>query len=337
MSPAATPGAERTPRDAAAWMRLRARIWGEWLAQARDAGAQRAASLDVSQAQRHIERYRALARDLATARELLPGSRATAALETLYLQAHADIDRAPRWSGAALLRLMRDEIPAVVRTLVPTILWIAALMIASAAAGWWLIRTYPELISLVASQQMINDVEHGRLWTQDLLNVVPSSVLSVAILSNNITVTLSVFCSGIFLGLGVCYLVAVNGLMLGAAFAFTYQHGLAGALLAFVLAHGPVELSVICIAGAAGIALGESLLRPTLPSRRESFELAARRMGRVLLAGALLLIGCGIIEGFVSPDPRVPMAVRAAIGLGYWCLMLLFLSGRLLAWTRRAL
>lgn len=331
-SPAA---AERTQRDAAAWMRSRAHVWSEWLAQGRNARANGAGTLDVPQARRYIERYRALARDLATARELLPASRTTAALEALYLRAHADIDRAPRWSRTALLRLMRDEIPAVVNSLLPTILWIAALMIASAAAGWWLIHSYPELISLVASPQMIDDVEHGRLWTQDLLNVVPSSVLSVAILSNNITVTLSVFCSGILLGLGVCYLVGLNGLMLGAAFAFTQQHGLAKALLAFVLAHGPVELSVICIAGAAGIALGESLLRPTLPSRRECFERTAKRMSRVLLAGAMLLIGCGFIEGFLSPNPHVPMALRAAVGLGYWCLMLLFLSGRLLAWTRR--
>ncbi len=330
---AAASGAQR---DAAAWVKARSATWSEWLAAARAAPARSAgAQLDVAAAQRYVEQYRALARDLATARQLLPGSRTTAALEALYLQAHAQIDRAPRWSPTALLTLLRDEIPAIVRALRPTILWIAALMIVSAAAGWWLISTYPNLISLIASSQMIDDVEHERLWTQDLLNVVPSSVLSVAILSNNIAVTLTVFCSGIFLGLGVCYFVALNGLMLGAAFAFTHQHGLAMGLLKFVLAHGPVELSVICIAGAAGIALGESLLRPTLPSRRESFERTARRVGRVLLACALLLVVCGCIEGFISPDPRVPMSVRVVIGLGYWCVMLLFLSGRLLAWTRR--
>ena len=334
-SPQAGAAAERTRRDAAAWVKARSPAWSAWLAAARASPAPgRRAALDLSQAQRDVERYRALARDLATARRLLPGTRTSAGLEALYLQAHAEIDRAPRWSRAALLALLRDEIPAIVRALRPTILWIAALMIVSAAAGWWLIGTYPELISLFASARMIDDVEHGRLWTQDLLNVVPSSVLSIGILSNNIAVTLTVFCSGIFLGLGVCYLVALNGLMLGAAFAFTHQHGLATALLTFVLAHGPVELSVICIAGAAGIAVGESLLRPTLPSRRESFERTARRVGRVLLACALLLVVCGFIEGFISPDPRIPLLARAVIGAGYWCLMLLFLGGRLLGWTR---
>ncbi|HLK70405.1 MAG TPA: stage II sporulation protein M [Steroidobacteraceae bacterium] len=304
--------------SAQAWVRSRMATWNEWLAQSRLSPAAGAQALSLEQARQRIERHRALARDLATARRLLPGSRTTAALEALYLTSHGEIDRAPRHSGAALLRLARDEIPAVMGSLLPAILWIVALLLASAGAGWWLIERYPELISLVASPSMIDQVEHGHLWTSDLFNVVPSSMLSLRILSNNITVTLMMFCSGILLGLGVAYFTALNGLMLGALLAFTHQHGLAGALLTFVAAHGPVELSVMCIAGAAGIALGESVLRPTLPSRRESFEAAARRLSGVLGACALLLIGCGIIEGFISPNPHIPLPLRVTVGVGWW-------------------
>ncbi len=320
--------------SAQAWVRSRIASWNEWLAQSSARTDALARPLSLEQARRLVQRHRALARDLATARRLLPHSRTTAALETLYLRSHVQIDRTPRYTRAALLRLARDEIPAVMASLLPTILWIVVLLLASAGAGWWLIERFPELISLVASPSMIEQVEHGHLWTSDLFNVVPSSMLSLRILSNNITVTLLMFCSGIFLGLGVAYFTALNGLMLGSLLAFTHQHGLAGALLIFIVAHGPVELSVMCIAGAAGITLGESVLRPTLPSRRESFEATARRLAGVLGACALLLIGCGIIEGFVSPDPHVPMALRAAIGIGWWALMLAFFSGRLLAWPR---
>ncbi|HWG76416.1 MAG TPA: stage II sporulation protein M [Steroidobacteraceae bacterium] len=319
--------------SAQAWVRSRIGTWNEWLAQSSTRPAAAAQDLTLEQARHMVEQHRALARDLATARRLLPKSRTTAALEALYLRSHVQIDRAPRVTRAALLHLAREEIPAVMASLLPTILWIVALLLASVGAGWWLITRYPELISLIASPSMIDQVEHGHLWTSDLFNIVPSSMLSLRILSNNITVTLMMFCSGIFLGLGVAYFSALNGLMLGALLAFTHQHGLAGALLTFATAHGPVELSTMCIAGAAGIKLGESVLRPTLPSRRESFESCARRLGPVLGSCALLLIGCGIIEGFVSPDPRVPLAVRLAIGIGWWALMLAFFSGRLFAWT----
>jgi uncharacterized membrane protein SpoIIM required for sporulation len=315
---------------AGAWMKLRARIWGEWLAQSQS----RARRLDVEAAQRLVERYRALARDLTTARRLLPDSRATAALESLYIAAHASIDSSAPHTRATLLRLFRTEIPAIVASLRPAILWMGLLLFASAAAGWWLISSYPDLIVLVASDKMIDAVEHGRLWTEGMLNIAPASIISVRILSNNIVVSLFAFCAGIFFGLGAFYIIAVNGLMLGAMFAFTHQFGIDGELLKFVAAHGPVELSVMCISAAAGSALGESLIRPTAATRRESFQQAAGRVSRVLLACALLLIGCGLIEGFISPDPRVPLAARVVIGLGYWLLMLLFLSGRL--WPREA-
>jgi uncharacterized membrane protein SpoIIM required for sporulation len=315
----------RPEAQADAWMRARAAVWSQWIAQAQ----QPARGLTVEQAQRRVDSYRAIARDLTIARKLAPRSGATAALESLYLSTHSRIDTAAPHSSSSLLRLFRDEIPEVMATLRPTTLWLALLMLVCALAGWWLITTYPDLISLIASPAMIDRVEHGQLWTDNLLSVTPPAVLSLSILSNNILVSISAFCAGVLFGLGAFYIVAFNGLMLGAMFAFTHQHGLDGGLLQFVMAHGPVELSVICIAGAAGVALGESLIRPTLPTRRESFQYAASRIGRVLLACAILLIGCGLIEGFISPDPGIPFISRVIIGLLWWTLMLLFLSGRL--------
>jgi uncharacterized membrane protein SpoIIM required for sporulation len=313
------------PATANAWIRSRERLWAEWLA----AMQIQPRHLRIAQAQHYIEQYRALAGDLATARRLLPHSATTAALEALYASAHASIDRSSRHTLSALQTLFRTRIPAAIGALRATILWIALLFVLAAGAGLWLIGQYPDLIGLVASGAMIDKVEHGQLWTEDLFNVAPSSVISVRILSNNIAVSIFAFCTGVFFGLGAFYITALNGLMLGALFAYTHQHGLDGELLKFVLAHAPVEVSVMCIAAAAGTALGESLIRPDAPTRLESFQRAAHRTGPVLIACALLLIVCGFIEGFISPNPNIPMSVRAVIGFGYWGLMLLFLRGGL--------
>ena len=249
------------------------------------------------------------------------------ALESVYAASHAAIDRSSRQTRSSWRALFRVKIPAAMRALRPTILWIALLFVLSAFAGLWLITQYPDLIALIASNAMIDKVEHGQLWTEGLFNVAPSSLVSVQILSNNITVSLAAFCAGVFFGLGAFYIITLNGLMLGALFAFTHQYGLDGELLKFVMAHGPVEISVMCIAAAAGTALGESLIRPDAPTRRESLQRAAARLGPVLLACALLLVVCGFIEGFISPNPRISLPLRAAIGWGYWLLMLLFLRG----------
>ena len=315
---------------AGAWLKSRTPVWNDWRTHAQ----QPSRGLTVEEAQRRVDRYRAIARDLATARRLLPSSRATKALEALYRAAHASIDVSAGFTRARLVRLFRDEIPQAVASLRPTILWLALLTCVSTFSGWWLIAHYPDLIVLTASERMIEDVEQGHLWTDNLLNVTPSSILSLNILSNNIFVSAFAFCAGILFGLGSFYIVAINGLMLGALFAFTAQHGIDDQLLKFILAHGPVELSVICIAGAAGTSLGESLIRPGALSRRDSFQRAASRVARVLLACAMLLVGCGFIEGYISPNPGIPMISRAIIGGCYWFIMFAFLSGEMFRSSR---
>ncbi len=282
---------------------------------------------DITDAARLADDYRLLAHDLARARELLPASRTREYLENTYAQIHATLHQGAQHLSSALLRLLRDELPAAMRWLLPYLWWTTLIFVLAAVGGYLLVSRYPDLIALFAGPDMIASVERGKLWTEGLLNVVPSSVLSVQILANNIVVSLFAYCLGFLFGLGTLYILGLNGLMLGAVFAFVGQHGLAGGLLRFIVAHGCVELSVMCLSGAAGAAVGDALIRPWGAGRMESFRAAAMRSGVVLLACALLLVGAGIIEGFVSPSPRFSLASRVAIGVGYWLVMLLLLSG----------
>ena len=69
---------------------------------------------------------------------------------------------------------------------------------------------------------------------------------------------------------------------------------------------------MICLGGAAGVALGESLIRPKLPAvvtRCSSARPGSPACSRALIP---LLIICGLIEGFVSPDNSIgwPRATR---------------------------
>jgi uncharacterized membrane protein SpoIIM required for sporulation len=312
---------------ASAWVAMRASAWSALTRKIADLRQRRAISVD--EALHAVEDYRGLARDLATARHLLPGSRVTASLETLYAQLHAMIRRKPHGGAAAWAAMFRTEIPQIVHGLRHRIAWVALLFVLSTAAGWWLISTFPELVSLIASDHMIQNVGDGKLWTDDILNVTPSSVLSVRIFSNNIAVSIFAMCAGFLFGLGTFYIIATNGLMLGGVFAFTHQHDLAGRLFRFIVAHGLVELSVICIAGAIGAAIGDSLIRPTHATRRESFQRCVDRVGPLILLCALLLIGAGLIEGFISPSPTFPLASRVVVGVSYWVLMVMALNGRL--------
>jgi uncharacterized membrane protein SpoIIM required for sporulation len=282
-----------------------------------------------------IRAYPEIARDLAIARRAAPGAPLTKYLEGVYLQLHRSLFREPTAFARSVWLLFSRDAAAVARALRVHIAAVAALFVACVAAGAWLVSTYPELAGLFASEEMIEKVQRGELWTDDLLNVFPSSLLSLQIFTNNIVVSLFAVCLGVLYGLGTFYIIGLNGLMLGGVFAFTAQHGIANRLFGFVVAHGFVELSVVCIAGAVGASLGEALARPGSLTRGAAFQAAVRRGMRLMAVCVAFLVGAGLIEGFVSPDPRIPLGARVAIGLGYFVLFVLVLSGALGRLTRR--
>ena len=278
-----------------------------------------------------VDGYRRAAHELGNARLAAPAT-APAATRTEYLEAvygdlHDAIHRPARRLPDVLLSLMRDQVPDAIGAMRIHLLAVTLLFIVAIVTGFWLVYTYPDLIEMFADPKLIATVERGELWTDGLLNVTPSAVLSVSILTNNVIVSFFAFCSGVVFGLGTFYLVGLNGISLGAIFAFTGQHGLAGRLFDFVVAHGCVELSCICIAGAAGAYLGEALIRPGKLTRGEAFRVAAAAGLRVLVVVTLLLFVCGFIEGYISPDPEIPRWARVTIGVGYWLFMVSLLRG----------
>ncbi len=271
--------------------------------------------------------YPELARDVAIARRESPGSRVTRYLETVYVRLHRALYRPARNTRDDIAYLLTREIPDIVSSLRLQILSVSAGFILTALMGWLLVSSYPETVSLFASPGMIRTVEGGKLWTEGLLNITPSSVLSLEIFTNNIMVAITTVVLGALYGLGTIYIIGLNGFMIGGIFAFTAHHNLDGKLFEFILAHGVVELSVIAVAGAVGFSIGESLARPGHRSRTAAFRHACRRGAKLMALCCLFLVGAGLIEGYISPDPIYGMPVRWTVGFGYWFLFLFALRG----------
>ena len=294
----------------------------DWhLARQRAAALRQRRGSDVADALAAVDAYRRAAHEIGKSQP------APEILEATYADLHDTIHRPATRARLEMWALLRDRVPAAMRLMRVHVLAVALLFVVAAVTGWWLVYSYPDLIAMFADHQLIATVERGELWTDGLLNVVPSPVLSVNILTNNIVVSFFAYCSGLIFGLGTFYLIGLNGLSLGAVFAFTHQHGLAGRLFDFIVAHGCVELSCIVIAGAAGSMLGEALIRPGARTRSEAFRLAAVEGLRVMVVVTLLLLVCGFIEGYVSPDPEIARWARVIIGVGYWLFMISLLRG----------
>ena len=307
------------------WLERRVPIWRDLGRLQRE--VEQGGDIDIDRALSAVSGYRELARDLTLARQMMPDGAVSRQLSALYTGFHQSIYRRPSGIARDVSRVLCRDVPAAVRQIRWHIVAVSAIFVLSIAIGWVLVATYPELAALFASEQMIDMVGKGRLWTDDLINVVPSSILSVQIFTNNISVSLFACCLGVLFGLGTLYIIALNGLMLGGIFAFTHQHGIAGRLFEFIVAHGVVELSVICISGAIGASIGEALARPGTMTRRAAFEHAAGRGIKLMMVCLVFLVGAGLIEGYISPNPAYPLSSRVVIGCAYMVVFVAVLSG----------
>jgi len=139
-----------------------------------------------------------------------------------------------------------------------------------------------------------------------------------------VQVTYAVFAFGVTAGALTILALVFNGMGLGAGFAIYANHGVFHLIRDFVIAHGVLELSAICIAAGGGFLLAMALLLPGAHTRREAFVINGRRAIKLITASTLMLLAAGTIEGLISPRTDLPFAVKASVSaatavlLAFW-------------------
>ncbi len=123
---------------------------------------------------------------------------------------------------------------------------------------------------------------------------------------NNIKVALMAFGYGIMLGIGSLFIMLQNGIMLGSFQYFFYEHGLLWESARTIWIHGTIEISVIVVAGCAGLVLGNGILFPGTYSRLESFKRGVKNGLKILMSTIPFFIIAGFLEGFVTRHTEMP-------------------------------
>jgi len=123
---------------------------------------------------------------------------------------------------------------------------------------------------------------------------------------NNIKVALFAFIYGILLGIGTLYIMMQNAIMLGSFQYFFYDKGLLWESARTIWIHGTIEISVIIIAGCAGLVLANGMLFPGTYSRLESFKRGIKNGLKVMLSTVPFFIIAGFLEGFVTRHTEMP-------------------------------
>ena len=270
--------------------------------------------LDAAEIERLGQLYRRVVSDLALARRDFPRDQVTAYLNDLATRAYPLVYRAPAGSWRRLGRFFWEGFPRLYREN-GAFVFAAFLMFAlPALAGYLAVLASPPLAEPVLPPEMTALVRSGRLWTDAMGEGGGAPPFASLVATNNLQVSVLAFAGGMLLGTLTVYVLILNGLLFGVVFAYTGAYGLAGRLAAFVSPHGYVELTIIFIAGGAGLRLAWAVLQPGLLRRRDALAVAGHKSALLILGAAPLLLLAGLIEGFVSPSPRLPDWAKLAIG-----------------------
>jgi uncharacterized membrane protein SpoIIM required for sporulation len=266
---------------------------------------------DASQIEAFARTYRQTVCDLAIARRDFPDDQLTLWLNGLASRAHLRLYRAPAPSWQRLGQFFWTDFARRFRAARTYLLVSALLLFGPAVVAYLAALLDPTLRDALVPARLRQVMESGTTWTDMQPAVRPG--MATLIFTNNIQVSFLAFAGGVLFGLGTAFVLVSNGLSLGAVLGAAQFYGVAPLLWSFVSPHGYLELTCIVIAGAAGLMLGNALLRPGLQLRREALARAARRAVELVVGTAPVLVVAGLIEGFISPSD-LPMTLKLAIG-----------------------
>ena len=267
--------------------------------------------------------YRQILHDSGLANARFPGTGAARRLSRVAVLATRLLHQEPRDSSASFVRFWTQTFPRAFRRNLTNTVAAVFLFSVAAAFGFGLATVQTSIATAVLGREAVAGLRDGHLWTESLVRSVPASISSSAIARNNLSVALIGWAGGALAGIGALYVLFLNGFLLGAVFGVTLHYSLANRLLEFVSAHGPLEITLILVAAAAGLRMGRAIVEASDLPRRERLSGAARDALVILLGCLPWFIPLGLIEGFLSGSSAVSQGGKAALGL---CLLVLFLT-----------
>ncbi|MEM7595582.1 MAG: stage II sporulation protein M [Cyanobacteria bacterium P01_A01_bin.83] len=270
--------------------------------------------------------YRSVSADLARARTHKVGNTLTQDLQKLTSRGYNQIyqgSQRQEWHQVKEFYLW--GFPQVVQETWIYIAIATGIFMLLAIIAWWYGWRDPVFISLTVPRHIIEVVEEdGELWMGSIVGVEPLASSGITI--NNLSVCFGAIAGGISAGLYTIFIMANNGLHIGAVATLVGKNNLAYPFWAFVFPHGSLELPAIFLAGGAGLLIGKAIVFPGRFKRIEALKANSIKAARLLFGIIPMLIIAGTIEGFFSPSPIIPSPIKYLVGTGLFCLLVWYCS-----------
>jgi uncharacterized membrane protein SpoIIM required for sporulation len=283
-------------------------------------------SLQASEIRELASLYRSVSADLARAKTNQVGNTLVQDLQRLTSRSYSQIyqgSRRQEWQAA--VEFCRWGFPALVQQTFGYIAVATGIFLLGALIAWWFSWQDPVFMSLIVPESLIEKVrDRHELWMGSIVGIEP--LASSGIMINNLKVSFAAVAGGITAGVYTVFILAVNGLSIGAIATLVGQNNLAYPFWAFVFPHGSLELPAIFFAGGAGLLIGRAILFPGKYTRADALKFYGSQAAQLVFGIVPMLIIAGTIEGFFSPSPVVPEPLKYLAGIGLFTLLVIYCS-----------
>ena len=283
-------------------------------------------SLSATEIKQLASLYRSVSADFAKAKTNKLGNTLIQDLQDLTARGYTQVyqgSRRQEWQrvkefyGWGFPEVVRDT---AIYTAIATAIFLLLFLI-----GWWYVWRDPVFLDLAVPSELIEKVrDKGELWMGSIVGNEP--LASSGIMTNNLGVAFKAVSGGATAGIFTIYIMAFNGLHIGTIGALVTQNNLGYPFWAFVCPHGSLELPAIFLAGGAGLLIGKAMVFPGKYRRLDALKINGTKAAQLVFGIVPMLIIAGIIEGFFSPSPLIPDAIKYLTGFIIFGFLILYLS-----------
>nr|WP_121269665.1 stage II sporulation protein M [Pedobacter schmidteae] len=271
--------------------------------------------LQTSSPDELAERFIDITNDLAYAKTFYPKSKTTAYLNGLASVLHQSIYKNKKEDSNRFLIFWKYELPVLFYTYRRQLLYAFIFFVISGAIGVLSAKYDDAFVRLIMGDGYVN-MTNENIAKGDPFGVYKRQgpvAMFLQIGANNIYVSLLMFVSGIFLGIGPVFMLLRNGIMLGSFEYYFFSKGLGLESILVIWIHGTLEIASIIMAGAAGLVLGHGLLFPKTYTRMQAFKNSAKDGTKMALGIVPVLIVAAFFEGFVTRYTDMPLWLSISI------------------------
>ncbi|MEM7187278.1 MAG: stage II sporulation protein M [Bacteroidota bacterium] len=259
--------------------------------------------------------YIQLTNDLAYAQTYYQGSKTLLYLNSIASQAHQKIYINKKESSNRLVTFWKYEFPLFFKQFHRTLFYSFLIFALATCIGIISTLNDDSFVRLILGDQYVNETLNN-IESGDPTAIYKSggelgTFLGITI--NNIRVAIIAYAFGVLISIGTAYVLFSNGVMLGAFFTFFYNRDLLFEASKSIWLHGTIEISVIVVAGCAGLVMGNSILFPGTYSRMSSFVKGAKDGLKIMISTIPFFIVAGFIEGFITRYSNMPVWLAMTI------------------------